>query len=71
MSESDDRIYGWKAIADALGVSRAKAVELANPMRKFQLPVRYGVRGIYITRAKLNMWVEHYDTPYGLHGELK
>lgn len=67
----EERVYGWKAIADVLGVSETQAKRLADPMRKFQLPVRYGARGIYAKRAQLLMWDEHYDAPFGLHKEMR
>ena len=68
--ETSDRVYGWKAIAAELGVSVSQARKLADPRRRFMMPVRFGPRGIYITREQLDMWWKHYDAPYGLHREL-
>ena len=66
-----DRIEGWKAIAAAVGVSVTRVRELADPKRKFQLPVRYGARGVYVARVALEGWFAQYDAPYGAHASLK
>jgi hypothetical protein len=66
-----DRIEEWKAIAAAVGVSVTSVRELADPKRKFQLPVRYGARGVYVARAALEGWFAQYDAPYGAHASLK
>lgn len=66
-----NRLEGWKAIANAIGVSESRAVELAHPMRKIALPVRYGANGPYIEKSLLNIWFWHFDAPFGLHTSLK
>ena len=65
MSETDERIYGWKCIADALSVSERQAQNLADPWRKFRLPVRKDYRGIYIKRHELRRFQEDNDVPWG------
>lgn len=64
------RIYQWKGIADALGVSESRARELADPKRQWPLPVRYGAKGLYILREMLAVWNRHFDAPYGAHKAL-
>ncbi len=66
-----DRIEGWKAIASEIGVSETRARHLANPNRRWPLPVRYGARGFYVVREMLAVWFQHFDAPFGAHQELK
>ena len=66
-----ERLEGWKSIAAGIGVSITRARELADPRRSFRLPVRYGVRGVYVTRLALALWLAQYDAPYGGHDQLK
>lgn len=69
-ADESQRIYGWKSIADEIGVSESRARELANPRRQWPLPVRYGARGLYVLREMLVVWNRHFDAPYGAHQTL-
>lgn len=68
--DESQRIYGWKGIADAIGVSESRARELANPKRQWPLPVRYGAKGLYVLREMMAVWNKHFDAPYGAHQTL-
>lgn len=61
----EDRIYGWKLIADALGISERHAQSLANPWRKYRLPVRKDYKGIYLKRHELQRFKDDNDVPWG------
>lgn len=64
--QPDDRIVGWKCIADALKVSESAARRYAHPTRRFRLPVRVNFKGEpYVTRWNLQRWIEDNDLPYG------
>lgn len=64
-----ERIEGMKAIAAALGVSERQVKRLADPKRKFRLPLRKNWRGVYITRWNLHRWQEDNDYAYGVKVE--
>jgi hypothetical protein len=71
-----EKIRGWKGIADALSdgndtVSEQTARRWAQPTMPFRLPVRHDHLGVYITRWNIARWREDQDRPYGLHIETK
>lgn len=69
--DPQEKIRGWKSIADALGegphtVSERAARRWADPRQPFRLPVRFDHLGVYITRWNLARWREDKDRPYGI-----
>lgn len=73
----NERVYGWKLIADELSkllgtsVSERKVRRFAEPHAPFRLPVRYNAGGTYVLRTDLEAWSRNYDAPHGAHGGLK
>jgi CMP-2-keto-3-deoxyoctulosonic acid synthetase len=69
MSEPATIVYGWKDIANALGVHVHTAQRWAR-RNVDPLPVRVGHRGVYALRAAMLAWVERQDMPLQASDEL-
>ncbi len=63
-------VYGWKAIAAALGVSIRRAQELATRPHQ-PIPVRRSHRGIRALVSRLQDWVDAEDMDYRVSLEAK
>jgi CMP-2-keto-3-deoxyoctulosonic acid synthetase len=69
MSEPAPLLYGWKDIANALGVHVHTAQRWAR-RNVDPLPVRVGHRGVYALRAAMVAWVERQDMPLQASDEI-
>lgn len=77
MSEPQERVYGWEAMAVALSdmlgtsISWQTVKRRAHPLARFQLPARWNAGGVYVLRTDLEHWARQYDAPHGAHDGLK